>query len=484
MKFRFNEYVLAALLAASSVSQTSSLQVPSSQRTYRPVAASLLNMPETVNSSGGDEEKLPDDELSASTAPNSASNGVAGERNGKQFVKKNQKKPRNHNPAMGDTAFLRKRTARLLRITAKGYERGSGSNDILSGKMKIDKKTFNWLIDSWAFSGELDASDKAYALLSRMEELDHESSYYNTISPDVRSYTKVINAISRSGRADAGDMADKLMKRMETLYLSGRNVAAKPNTSTYTAVVEAHANSGVPGGPARSAEICEEMIQKWEEGDPDIRPTSRCFNAAINAYAKSGEEDAAQLAEGIFEQMMEVYEAGNEECKPNTYNYNAVICAFANSGEEGSAQRAQEILERMEAQCVAGDADARPTTVTFNTVIDAYAKSGEEDAEERAEGLLRHMEELFETGLNVAAKPNVRSFNTVINSYAKSGREDAALKAERVLDYMEKLYEAGNEDVRPDVHSFCTVINGESTLVYLLMFYSRLLFCSYSKPSF
>lgn len=396
-------------------------------------------MPETLYSSGDGEERK--------------------DINGKEFVRKVQKKPRNHNPAMGDTAFLRKRTAHLLRITADTYARSSGSSDILSGKMKVDKKTFNWLIDSWAFSGELDASDKAYALLKRMEELDSESSQYKGIRPDVRSYTKVINAISRSGRVDAGDMADKLMKRMETLYVTAQNVAAKPNTFTYTALVEAHANSGAPGCAARAAEICDEMIQKWEDGDADVRPTSRCFNAAINAYAKSGEEGAAQLAEGIFDQMIEVYEAGNEECKPNTFNYNAVICALANSDEEGSARRAQELLGRMEDQCKAGDDDVRPTTVSFNTVIDAYAKSGEEDAEECAENLLRHMEELVETGVNTEAKPNVRSFNTVINAYAKSGREDAALKAERVLEYMESLHEAGNEDVRPDVHSFCTVIN-------------------------
>jgi pentatricopeptide repeat protein len=55
------------------------------------------------------------------------------------------------------------------------------------------------------------------------------------------------------------------------------------------------------------------MVQKWDDGDPDVEPTSRCFNAAINAYAKSGEPDAAHQAESLFEQMIEVFEAGNDE---------------------------------------------------------------------------------------------------------------------------------------------------------------------------
>jgi pentatricopeptide repeat protein len=87
----------------------------------------------------------------------------------------------------------------------------------------------------------------------------------------------------------------------------------KPNTFTYTAVIEAHANSGSPGSAARAAEICDTMVQKWDDGDPDVEPTSRCFNAAINAYAKSGEPDAAHQAESLFEQMIEVFEAGNDE---------------------------------------------------------------------------------------------------------------------------------------------------------------------------
>jgi pentatricopeptide repeat protein len=53
-----------------------------------------------------------------------------------------------------------------------------------------------------------------------------------------------------------------------------------------------------------------------------------------------------------------------------------------------------------------------------------------------------------------------RSFNSVINAYAKSRDADAAIKAQDMLDLMEKLHEQGNEEIRPDVHSFCTVING------------------------
>jgi hypothetical protein len=200
------------------------------------------------------------------------------------------------------------------------------------------------------------------------------------------------------------------------------------------------------------------MIRKYRSGDPDVVPNARSFNAAISAYAKCDSPGAAQQAEHLLNQMDGLYMSGLEEAKPNSFNYNSLISAWANCNDEGSAQRAAEILERME-QCYAyGDVSCKPTTVSFNAVIDAYAKSGLPDAAERAEDVLIRMEKLYQEGGDV--KPNTRSFNSVMNAWAKSGRDDAALKAQDLLEYMQRLYKEGNNAVRPDAHSFCTVING------------------------
>ena len=370
-------------------------------------------------------------------------------------------KPKKNNEAMGDTAFLRKRSADLLRVTSSEFLANPGENEAhttLSRNMKVGRKTFNFLIDAWAFSGELDAADNAVRLLERMEYLQ-DLPDFASCAPDVRSYTKVINAISRSARADSGEVAETILDRMENLYASGVNLAVKPNTFTYTAVMEAYANSGHEGAAQKAEQILNRMIAKHQSGDPDVTPTSRCFNAVITSYGKSGIHGAAQRAEEIFHRMEGVYMSGVEEAKPSTYNYNSLITALANSGEEGSAQRAAEVLERMEECYASGDLDCRPTTVSFNAVIDAYAKSGEEYGAPRAEQVLRHMEDLYESGEDV--RPNTRSFNSVLNAYAKSVEQGGALKAQDLLDFMTSLYERGNEGVRPDVHSYCTVINGK-----------------------
>lgn len=369
-------------------------------------------------------------------------------------------KPRKKNPAMEDTSFLRKRTSNLLRLTSK--DRISEDNLGTAGGMKVHRKSFNFLIDAWAFSGELDAADQALRLLDRMEELHYSSlledkhDLTKKMSPDVRSYTKVINALARSMRPDSGELAGDLLRKMEYLYDTEQNADVKPNAYTYTAVIEAHANSGVDGSAERAEEVLEQMIKKYERGDKDVTPTARCFNAVINAYAKSGYPDAAAQAEAVFSRMEGLYMSGVREVKPNTFNYNSLITALANSEEEGSAERAAEILERMEHAYEYGDKECKPTTVSFNAVIDAYAKSGNA---QKAEEVLLHMEDLNEAGEVV--KPNTRSVNSVINAWAKSKDPDAAPKAEDWLYFMTRSYDKGNEAVQPDVHSYCTVINGK-----------------------
>eukprot|EP00529_Nitzschia_sp_RCC80_P009744 CAMPEP_0113451840 /NCGR_PEP_ID=MMETSP0014_2-20120614/6542_1 /TAXON_ID=2857 /ORGANISM="Nitzschia sp." /LENGTH=767 /DNA_ID=CAMNT_0000343201 /DNA_START=314 /DNA_END=2614 /DNA_ORIENTATION=+ /assembly_acc=CAM_ASM_000159 len=395
-------------------------------------------------------------------------------------------KKRNKNKAMGDTAFLRKRTSDLMHVTSPdecdAYDASSCDESLGRGGMKVGLKTFNFLIDAWAFSGELDAADQALRLLNRMEEM-----YYNSLAawsdqhgeadgqptdikicPDVRSYTKVINALSRSMRSDAGEIAEQILDKMEAAYASGENPTAKPNTFTYVATIEAYANSGADGSPQKTEDMLERMIERYQSGDPDVRPNARCFNAAINSYAKSDLPDAAQHAEFIFNRMDALYMAGLEEAKPNSFNYNSLITAWANCVHRGcdaqseigySAQKAAEILDRMEQSFEYGDPACQPTTVSFNAVIDAYAKSGLEDAAERAEEVLLRMEDLYEAG-ELDVKPNTRSFNSVINAWAKSSkRPDAAEKAQDLLDFMNRLYELGNDTVKPDAHSFCTVIN-------------------------
>ena len=233
-------------------------------------------------------------------AANGYINGQVLQQERKKQLQRQQKqlkdKARRNNKAMADPDFLRKRTQTLLRKTDglcnnTGGE-GSDNNNLSlgGGTLKVDKRTFDWLIDAWAYSGESDAADNALTLLSRMEQLRDSNialSHDSVVSPDVKSYTKVANAIARSGWADAGERAEHVLNRMINDDVNDLH----PNTYTYTYVIDAYARSSSAKAPHAAQRLIDHMELLRSRGDTDVRPTTRAWNSVIAAWAGwKGEE--------------------------------------------------------------------------------------------------------------------------------------------------------------------------------------------------
>jgi len=416
------------------------------------------------------------------------------------FAKNDNNFRYNNNKAMADPTFLQKRTETLLRMTSpENIVIDSMSlGNVGGGNMKVDKRTFDWLIDAWAYSGTDHAVEYAMRLLKRMEHFkdrvtmgDDDSDNYE-LCPDVKTYTKVINAIANSGMEDAGEQAEAILNRM----IDMNDPSTMPNTYTYTNVIDAYARSAPnnPNAPYSAQRLAERMEELRASSSSElVKPTARAWNSVIGAWADwMGEEmpwgeyvgSGAERAECCLDIMDELASrTGNEDVRPNSYNFNSVISAWANDSGDDAAFRAEKILERMEVLYrQTGQEDVKPRTVTYNAVIDAWAKSGELDGAHRAELLLGHMMELFETGHNVDAKPNVSkvlsrmeelanfgwddvlpdatSFATVINAYARSNTFGKADSAYDVYLYMKQMYDAtGNIKLRPNNIIYNSVLN-------------------------
>jgi len=359
-------------------------------------------------------------------------------------IKPNLQKRKTHE---SDVKNLRARTNHLLFITSPNYN--SESADANKKKMRVNRYTFHWLMDSWAFSGQRDAPSKALSLLRRMEDL--ASTHH--VAPNLDSYAKLIHVYTRSGKKNAGTKAHSILQELQHT----------PNEFIYTSVLEAYASSGASDAGLKAENLCYEMQHEYEiNPDLDIKPTARSYNAVINAWARSKDEDGARKAEDFLYAMEEMYASKGYKglcAKPNTINYNSLINAWAGSRKYGAAEKAEHILRRMEDLHHNGDTEVKPDVISFNSCMDAWAKSEVERAGQRAEDLFNRMEKLYKSGENLDVKPNTRSYNSMMNAYAKSGHYDAALIAQNILEKMEKLYEKGNNDVKPDLFSFATVIN-------------------------
>jgi hypothetical protein len=427
----------------------------------------------------------------------------------------------------GDIQFLRKRTDHILRITTHPtttyspsldtphqHEQATSTNPtflssvpLISSKgMKADRKTFNWLIDAWSTSGEVDAPEKATALLERMEELTWPHLYNASFSsfhplydvssslfqPNVQSYNKVISAYARSGRPDAGILAEQLLNRMlssvqqqqqQERHSTSSRAMPFPTTQTFTHVIEAYANSGTADAASKAQQLCNQVEQMYlsslghelndhqhldtthlkpesfivslqhernnhvvQLDDPQhsLRPTARLYNALIHAWAKSEIEGAAQMAEQCLDRMEEIQNRiGGIDLIPNTFHYNSVIHAWANSGQDVTLS----------------DVDNEDDGYDDDT-----AEGGKTNLipADRAEDILKRMEESFQRG-NLDARPNTISFNACIDAWAKSSHDKAGQRAEALLHRMQALYDSkANLYVKPNTRSFNSVMNAYS----------------------
>ena len=289
---------------------------------------------------------------------------------------------------------------------------------------------------------------------SNVNEIDN-------ITPNTISFTSVMDAWAKSGDSRGPSRSEQILRQMEDMYRFG-NPDVQPDSVAYNTVINAYAKSNQKGAVAHAERILAEMEQRQrgevDNSHPLVKPDRITYNTVLHALAKSGEPHAAERAEAMLQTMVNHYHNGDKSLQPNTISFNSVINAWARSGDSRGPSRAEQIMRTMEELYTKlGNQDLCPNTKTFTTVIHSYAKSTEKGSGFRAEQLLAEMERrsLKESHL----KPDTVTYTTVIHAIAKRGERDAAKRAERILTLMQNQHDEGNNVVKPNAHTYNTVIN-------------------------
>lgn len=375
---------------------------------------------------------------------------------------------------------------KLLKNMIQMYQ----SDPIQHASLKPNTKLFSTVINCWAKCRTTpNSARKAQDMLAEMKLLQ--------IFPNTITYNTVIHAWAKSSSSgdDACQAVEEILRQM--WFQSGTNLYAKPNVSTYIAVIDCAARRS----HAEKAESYLTEMMELYQSDPirnaDLRPNSQVYNTVMNAYAKSG---SAQKAQSILTRMEK-----EEHMAPNTVSYNTVLHSFAKStGGLDAAIEAETILQKMhllsasempdvasyvavidcwaksgtrnsgeKASSLLNDmiqlyqsdkikyANLRPMTQVFNAVINAWAKSGAGvQAPMEAQALLSQMEDMRSRYGILDIMPDTITYNTIITAWAKSrGGVDAALQAEKILHKMHQIYNAGNIHVKPNVKTYGSVID-------------------------
>ena len=334
---------------------------------------------------------------------------------------------------------------------------------ILPG-VKPDLQSYNIMLDCHSRCGD---GEKAQALLEKM--IERWDSGDDFVAPDTVSYSRVLSAWHRGGNmercehltnvllkqfylrnyrvhpnlilcglAKFGTMpealpkAQQLFQKMSILSVSGERANVKPNVSSYSHLLECIVKADQADSGEIAESLLDEMLQKYESGDIDVKPNVQVYNLVMQALVKTGDPTRT---EDILAQMYEEDIRG-ARVYPNLQSFNIILQAWAKSNlGEDACKRGEQILRRLERIHESQILDVKPDVTSYNTVLEMLAIQSEEaSAGRRAENLLRRMEDK-------GVEPNSISYNHTIQAQKKCGNVKRANQLKSYLKRKSFAYE-------------------------------------------
>lgn len=314
---------------------------------------------------------------------------------------------------------------------------------------KPNRKTLDLVLAAYANSDREDAAVRAEKYLRYMQDL-HARNLIDE-RPNVVSYTLLLKTISRSNSGNAGQEAERIIDEMEDLASSVQNGSSLlPNTMSWSTAIQACARAGEP---EKAEALLERMYKSYREGNVDAKPNTYTFTNVLQAWSQRG--DGADRALAIFKWMKELHSSNIlRGLKPNNINYAAVLGGLAKKRHRDAAEQALRLLQEMEELAAAGDNDVQPNGVCYNNTINAFANIG--DAQ-KAQELIARMYLSHKEG-RASHKPSLFSWNILLGAWSRSSDPRAAEQAESVLKRMYELYDDGLLDEKPNPISYTTAI--------------------------
>ena len=315
---------------------------------------------------------------------------------------------------------------------------------------------YNTLIDGYACQGDSRSAERILRhLLS--------GSLYKRPTPDIYTFNAVLKAFSRSvgkkstheDSLNSAQRSDSILSLLENLEQNG---SIHADVITYNTVLRTLCNlRGDPTALEKALLLLQRMEDKgiidrisynivvaaYANQIEDTLRGLRCASAQYTLTRSFNPTMLAEKAESFISRMETI-----NHTQPDEITYNTLMKAWSKVGD---VDRAELILQKMKKS----DSNLSPTPMTYVSLLDAYAHSMNSRAHiknvdvnvQRAKALLAEMETAFQSIPTIA-------YNAFLNILSKTHK---MTEADSVLEEMETSSDAST---RPDVLSYCTIING------------------------
>ena len=204
-----------------------------------------------------------------------------------------------------------------------------------------DKVSYAALMKAIIKEDETHSFSRLNDILGKMEHSDQIS-----MQPDQNIYTIVLETLCRSTDRSALVRAKELVERME------KYTKCKPDTLMFTTLLKIHSVFNDVHG---SDKLLCTMIEAYNAGRPNCRPSEDTFMMAMHPWEDSGRRDAPDAAFRIFNKMVDLYNKGNSTCRPTSESFGKLMIILAKSDHNLKMQMARRIFSEMKKHRVEPD---------------------------------------------------------------------------------------------------------------------------------
>lgn len=174
-----------------------------------------------------------------------------------------------------------------------------------------NKWTYNSYLQALAKQRNPSSANEAERILTMMEEKS-QNFRSNNLKPDVLTYTNVLHCIALSESGDSFQRAYAILSKMEN-----GDGDVRPNVYTYNVLINVVAKSKLPG----KAKIAVRLVHRMKE--VAIRPITITYNNALNACAYSDGERDDELV--VMQVATMILKEAQETSGANCISYSAYL---------------------------------------------------------------------------------------------------------------------------------------------------------------
>jgi tetratricopeptide (TPR) repeat protein len=277
------------------------------------------------------------------------------------------------------------------------------------------------------------------------------------------AYAYATDAVIRQASShDAPILAEELLGFIRKE--AGSNSELRPNSFTYSRILQAWSASNRNEASTRMEEIIQSMLC---EGIP---PDSACYNVLLRYHARMGDAQQVDLILQTIEKR---------GLQLSIFNLSQAIYVHSNSGQ---LEKAENFLHRLMKLQPRDEFDKRNVGESIQNLMSSYRKLQKSPEFSVRENALYRAEEMFRAQAkdkkNIDAEDFKRLVGTMADIYVRAGRQSEAeailaehgradtvsyniLMKGKCLDDATKIFDMmlRNHDVSPSLHSFNSLLS-------------------------